>query len=241
MTNSRNILILHGWNLTAARFEGLAREFRKQGFAVWVPDLPGFGSEPKQGESLCLTDYVEFVRKYIKSRKIIDPVIVGHSFGGRIGIKLAASYPSQVHALILSGAPGINPVGSVKVRVFRILAKAGRALFALPVLSLLQEPFRRVLYILARSGDYYRTAPAMRSTLKRIVGEDISRHLGGISVPTLLIWGKNDKIVPVSIASKMVAVIPHATLVVIDDARHGVPWTHASGFVQSVSSFLKQV
>lgn len=241
MTQSRNILILHGWNLSGARFDLLVSEFKKHGFTVWVPDLPGFGTEPMQETSLCLSDYVEFTRNYIQSRKIKKPVIVGHSFGGRIGIKLAAHYPGEIYALILSGAPGINPVGSLKIRFFRILAKTGNVIFSLPLLSLMEESFRRILYTLARSGDYYKTAPFMRETLKRIVGEDISQLLPALALPTLLIWGKDDRIVPVEIAGRMAVAMPHAQLVVIDGARHGVPWTHATDFVKTVSSFVTKI
>ena len=82
------ILILHGWNLSAEKFRPLQRELEKQRYKVYGMDLPGFGKAVMPKKPLFLSDYVTFVASYLKSKKIDRAVIIGHSFGGRVAIKL---------------------------------------------------------------------------------------------------------------------------------------------------------
>ncbi|MBI2611415.1 alpha/beta hydrolase [Candidatus Gottesmanbacteria bacterium] len=235
------ILILHGWNLSAEKFAPLVNELRIKGFNAQASDLPGFGTSPKPKNPLTLSDYVRYVDKYVKSKNWSEIVIIGHSFGGRLAIKLASQNPKFLKALILSGAPGYNPVPKLKILFFLSLAKLGNAIFALPILKNFSTLSRHFLYRAAQATDFYNTDKNMRDTFKNIVKEELVDYMAQIKVPTLLIWGENDLIVPVSIAKKMSKVIPNAKLTVIPDARHGAPWTHPKEFVESVIKFLDKI
>src|SRR3989339_1541984 len=125
MKRKHPLVILHGWNLSSDRYKPLTSEFKKLGYQVYSPDLPGFGQSQMAGKSFYLDDYVHFLRVYLEKRKIIKPVVIGHSFGGRIAIKLATSEKSLLSALILSGTPGVRPVGSGKRLLYLSAAKAG--------------------------------------------------------------------------------------------------------------------
>lgn len=231
-------LILHGWNLSGKKFTPLVVELKKNGYDAYSIDLPGFGNSTKPQKPLTLSDYVEYVYKYIKSKNWEEVIIVGHSFGGRIGIKFASTNPSFLKALILTGTPGYNPVQKCKVIFFLGLAKLGDLLFSLPILKNAKEIARKLLYKAAQANDFYTTDITMQDTFKNIVKEEPAKYLAKIKIPTLLIWGENDQITPLWIGQKMESVIPNAKLVVIPNSRHGVPWTNPKEFVDAIIRFL---
>lgn len=233
------ILILHGWNLSSDRFLPLKIEFEKRGYTVFCPDLPGFGENKTPQKPLYLSDYVNFVEKYIEENKLKKITLIGHSFGGRIGIKLAAQNSEYLHALILTGTPGIIPVPKSKVIFFLYLSKVGKIIFSLPILNLFKYKAQKFLYRFAKATDFYNTNEQMRETFKNIVKENLEIYLPEINTPTLLLWGKGDKIVSIDIAEKMNKLIKNSKLVEIKEARHGVPWTHPKEFIKEVDNFLE--
>lgn len=232
------ILVLHGWNLSAERFDLLVEELRKRKYIVFCFDLPGFGKEPVPNKPFYLSDYVDFVEKKLVDLHVEKINIIGHSFGGRIGIKMAAQNPNIVEKLILTGAPGINPVPKAKVLFFLFLAKVGNAFFSLPVISLLKDKARQLLYRGAKATDFYNTDKRMRETFKNIINEDLVPYLKEINLPILLVWGKEDLIVPVKVAQEMFKFLKNAKLSIIPQARHGVPWTHPKAFADEVEKFI---
>lgn len=234
-------LILHGWNLSADRFLPLQKELVRRGYKVHCADLPGFGMSGFPDHPLYLSDYVDFVSKYVKGNNLDKIILIGHSFGGRISIKLAAGDPKYLRVLILTGVPGINPVSPIKMRFFLLLAKIGNIAFSLPLLSKPRDMARKLLYKAAHASDFYNTNKKMRKTFKNIVRENLIPYLSQIRVPTLLLWGEEDKIIPVSSAQKLQKLIKNSKLEIIDNARHGVPWTHPKEFADEVEKFLNEV
>ena len=235
------ILILHGWNLSAAKFQPLEVELKKRGYKTYCIDLPGFGNTDKPKNPLDLSAYVRFVKDFLIKKKLDKIILIGHSFGGRISIKLTAENPKIVHALILTGTPGINPVPKGKIVFFLYLAKAGKLMFSLPVMAGIQDKARKLLYRIARATDFYNTDEKMRETFKNIIREDLVPLMKRIITPTLLIWGKDDGIVLLSIARKMSSLIKNSKLIVISEARHGVRWTHPKEFTDEVEKFLEKL
>lgn len=239
--NQIPILILHGWNLNSRKFEPLKRELIARGYPVHCPDLPGFGKSKMLKRSFTLSDYVNYVIDLLKTKRINKITLVGHSFGGRIAIKLAARYPELLHALVLTGTPGISPVPKVKVLIFLFLAKVGKLIFNFPQLRRFKNLFQRILYRLAGAMDYYHTDPKMRESFQNVTAEDLVAYMTEINIPTLILWGNNDAIIPVSIAEKMHKLIKGSKFKVISDARHGVPWTHPKLFVDAMAKFLSNL
>lgn len=238
--NKIPILILHGWNLSGRKFLPLVQELEKIGYKVYCPDLPGFGKTKPPKTSWFLSNYADFVKKFLEKNKSSKIILIGHSFGGRIAIKFAAQNPNLIAALVLTGTPGINPVPKVKVQFFLIVAKMGKLFFSLPVLSSLRDLFRKFLYKVASASDYYDTNDQMLGTFRNTVRESLLPHISKINIPTLLLWGGEDKMVPVTIAYKMNNIIKNSKLVVINNAKHGVPWTHPKEFTVEVEKFLEK-
>ncbi|KKU80520.1 hypothetical protein A2875_04760 [Candidatus Gottesmanbacteria bacterium RIFCSPHIGHO2_01_FULL_46_14] len=235
------LVILHGWGLSAERFAPLAAEFERLGYKTYAPDLPGFGKSQIPKNPLTLSDYASFLFSFFKSNKISNPILVGHSFGGRVALRFNQLYPNSVRALILTGTPGFTPIPKKRLMVFIALAKIGNLLFSIPPLSLFQDQVRRWYYYVVGAKEFFRAEGAMRETFKHIVGEDLVHSMESISIPTLLLWGELDIIVPPSIAERMHRVIERSELVIIADADHGVPFKEPQRFVPYVQRFLESL
>jgi len=99
---------------------------------------------------------------------------------------------------------------------------------------------RKILYRTAGASDFYHTKENMRQTFKNIVREELSPYLKKINTPTLLLWGRDDGIVPLSVAFRMSKTISRVQLQIINEAKHGVPWTHPEEFSRHLDRFLKK-
>src|SRR3989344_4726315 len=127
-----SVLILHGWGSSSKSFEEISRLLREKGHQVFAPDLPGFGSERTQDKPWPLDDYVNFVLNFAQAQDLNKFILLGHSFGGRIGIKFAVRYPEKLSGLILYAAAGIKPRRTFWQWVLYIFAKIGGFIFSLP-------------------------------------------------------------------------------------------------------------
>src|SRR4030042_5709985 len=235
------VVILHGWNLYSEKYQILRSTLVKEGFRVYIPDLPGFGKRIVPKTAYNIDDYVDFVLDYLKSNKIKKCIIIGHSFGGRVAVKLAARYPYYLDRLILTGTPGFVPVNKARITVFYLIAKIGKILlFFLPPLLIFKNTLRKIIYRLAKSSDYLHVEGVMKDTFKSVIKEDLISSMLKIKTPTLLVWGKDDRIVPVSIAQKMESAIIASSLTVIPNASHKVPYQDPDKFYLSIRKFISK-
>lgn len=235
------IIILHGWGLGGSRFSGLAREFSRLGYQVFNPDLPGFGKEKIPDRPLTLTDYADFLSDYYEKNGLSKAILVGHSFGGRVALKFNEIYPKRVSAIILSGAPGYTPVSKKKLVVVIALAKIFGLIFKIPPFSFFEGPVRLWYYYVVGAKEYFRAEGSMRETFKNVVREELVSSMRAVRCPTLLIWGRNDIIVPFSIAEKMQNEILRSKLIIVDGVDHGLPFREPRRFAADVQKFLKSL
>lgn len=235
------VVILHGWNLSGERFTPLAQSLRKFGYKVFTPDLPGFGEEKAPLQPWHVVEYARFLDTYLRTNRISKPVLIGHSFGGRVALTYAYSFPRNVSSLILSGTPGFTPVPKKRLVFFIVLAKIGGFLFSVPPLSLFEDWVRRWYYYAVGAREYFRAEGSMRQTFKNIVQDDLVVAMEALAIPCLLLWGEYDIIVPPAIAQRMKDVIPQATLKIIPEADHGAPFKQPDVFASYVDNFLQKL
>lgn len=235
------ILILHSWNQYAkdvSRYSPLKDELVRRGYKVFTPELPGFYSAGLPKKALVRDDYVEFVEKYLRDKGIKKIILIGHSFGGTVGMKLAVKNPQLLKALVLTGAPGFVPIPSPILALYKRIAKAGNIVFSLPILTPFRTIVRKLLYKSIGATDYPKAQGVMRETFINAARENLVPTMEQIKIPTLIIWGKKDRIAPLWIAKKMIKVISNSKLIILN-GRHGVPFTHAKEFVDQMEKFLE--
>lgn len=234
----RTLVLMHGWGCDHTTVASIERVALDSGWRVINLDLPGHGSSQEPPEVWGVEEYTRLVEELVKSLCIERPSLLGHSFGGRIGILYCSRHP-EVEKLILVDAAGIKPR-----RTFTYYRKVYtfKALKWLMYLALgRKEAERRLDARRAKAGsaDYAAASPMMRRILSRTVNQDLTGRLSLIKAPTLLIWGKNDTATPLADAEKMERLIPDAGLVAFDGCGHYSFLDNPTGFKAVLTSFLK--
>lgn len=216
----KSILLLHGWGANIDLFRGIINNLSST-HTVYALDMPGFGKTSEPKAPWCVDDYVDFVIKFIEKMKINKLSLLGHSFGGRVIIKLVnrEKLKFEIDKLVLVDSAGILPKNkkkTIKTRVYKVLKvavgnKISRKMFP-NALESLKKKFG--------SEDYRNASGVMRETLVKVVNEDLEPLLSNISQSTLLVWGTNDTATPISDAKIMEQLIPDSGIVEIKGAGH---------------------
>lgn len=208
----QNILILHGWGSSSDAFK-LMIDHLSTNNRVIALDLPGFGDSEEPKNAMNLDDYIDIVKNFIKEIKIKDPIIIGHSFGGRITIKLAAEKDSKLKKIVLIDSAGIRKFSksTLKEILLKSLNKTVGKLF---------PSFANKMKSKVGSADYRNASLVMKETLVNVVQEDLTKHLNKIKASTLLIWGTNDMDTPYSDALIMESLIEDSGIVKVENAGH---------------------
>lgn len=220
---SQTLVILHGWGQSSFEWKQL-REMLEKDFRVVVLDLPGFGGEPMLSPVATIPEYADWVVSKLNAIEG-DKVILGHSFGGRIGSYIASSKPVWLKGLILYGSPSLyRPSLDVKVRI--ILFKIAKALGLKKAFTMRPKDLK--------DAD----KKNMGQIFRKAVVFDQTELLPKIDVPTLLVWGENDSAVPLRIAIEMKALIPNSTLSILDKVGHNAHLENPHLFYGIIKNFL---
>ncbi len=204
----KDILLLHGWGQNIEMMKPLGDPFSDR-FRITILDFPGFGQSEEPPKPWTISDYVLLLEDFVKELKIKKPIIMGHSFGGRVAIKYSSNHP--IEKLVLFGSPCIRLQKKLPLST-RILKK----LKTLPGLNELGEYMKKYI----GSRDYRAASPIMRQTLVEVVNEDLSTFAKQIEEPTLLIWGENDEEEPVESAKMLEEIMYDAALIVLPGTHY---------------------
>jgi pimeloyl-ACP methyl ester carboxylesterase len=227
------VVVLHGWG---GRIESMNPVIGclSGHFRVVALDLPGFGESPPPTGGWGTPDYAAYVRDVVGETGVARAHFLGHSFGAKTSLYLAATHPDLVEKLVLAGSPGLRGSPSPAVRAKRLVSKGARVAGRLgPVGRVLRD----ALYDRIASKDY-KEAGALRSILVNVVNEDLSHLLPRVASPTLLVWGTGDDAVPVTHARIMERLIPDAGLVLLEGAGHFAYLEDPQRFCRVVRHFL---
>ena len=184
-TSTPTVLALHGWGRDGADFTEVL-----DGIPAIAPDLPGFGYSPPPGEVWGAAEYADQVARLLPE---MDPpvVVVGHSFGGRVAVCLATRRPGRVSGLVLAGVPLLRgPKAAGPPLSYRLIRWGHRR--GMVSDERLESVRRR-----RGSSDYRAARGVMRDVLVKVVNESYEEQLDTLSVPVDLIWGTDDREVPV--------------------------------------------
>lgn len=234
------IVLLHGWGSNIKLFANLIELLSKK-YTVVAMDMPGFGESEEPPSAWCVDDYVNFVIDFLKDYNTEKVMLLGHSFGGRVIIKLNSrkNLPFEITKIILVDSAGILPPKNNKKSFRTYYYKIGKAFLSMGIVQKIApdalENFRKKM----GSADYAAASPLMRQVLVKVVNEDLEPLLPDIKCPTLLVWGVNDTATPLSDGEKMEKLIPDAGLVKLENAGHYSFLEQQYTFNRVMSSFMK--
>lgn len=218
--SDKTIVILPGWGNTRATFRNIINYF-KNDYTIYIFDYPGFGNSPIPSKTLDIYDYARIIRDFFEEEKIVDPIIIAHSFGGRITALLAGYYKIRFKKILFMDIAGIKPKKTLKQifrqSLYKILKKLTKIL---PKIK--QEYYRQKLLTHFGSSDYNSLPPIMRNTFKNIVNEDLKIYFKNIDDEVLILWGKKDNVTPLKDAYKLRNLIKDSALIVLPECSHFV-------------------
>jgi pimeloyl-ACP methyl ester carboxylesterase len=231
------VVLLHGWGTSSQSLAGVAASLRGT-FRVLSLDLPGFGWSQAPPEAWGMREYVTHLLGLLDETGIPRAALVGHSFGGRIAVSLAARQPERVSRLALVASPGIRSKRSARYRLTVATTKLLSRVLALPCWGAYGERLLSRWRDRVGSRDY-RAAGRMRPTLVRVVNEDLAPLLPMVQAPTLLLWGDRDPEVGRQAVEIMAARIPGARLTVFPGAGHFPFQDDPDEFCRRLTGFLQ--
>ena len=210
-SGSPTVLALHGWG---RRGNDFAKAL--EGHSGIAPDLPGFGASPVPDEVIGADAYADIVAHALDSFDR-PPVLVGHSFGGRVAVCLAAKHPEKVGDLVLTGVPLIRLETGRRPAVGYRFARWLNTIGVISDERMEREKKKR------GSADYRAADGVMRDILVTVVNESYEGQLGRIGGRVHLLWGADDREVPVSVAEAASALLADSKLEILPDVGHFLP------------------
>lgn len=231
----KNVILLHGWLASLETMRPIANYLKKH-FKVYNVDVIGFGKSDLPKEAMHTDDFGDFLKKFIDKLNIENPILIGHSNGGRIIINYAGRTLGKINKIVLIDSAGIKPKRKIsyyiKVYTFKVLKK---------ILPNTNKPNNLREKILKKFGsnDYKNSPEVLRKTMSNILNEDLKGLMPNIKVPTLLVWGVNDTATPISDAKIMEKLIPDAGLIAYEGAGHYSYVDRLPNFLAVLDEFFK--
>lgn len=218
------IVMLHGWGRSLEALRPLG-DLLAQDYRVILLDLPGFGRSPlphpasNEGGGWNTADYAERVAKVLTEMGITQCILVGHSFGGRVSLRLASKHPNLVTALVLIGSHGLKrelPLQKRwRTRVIKTLVSVAKSIDGAFGTRLFAH------YLAPRVGSRdYNAAGDLRRTFVKTVNEDQAGNVATIRAPTLLLWGEDDQETPLDLARNFKRLLSNSELHVFPHKGH---------------------
>ena len=208
---------LHGWGQEGASMQKLAALFSAKG-KHRIYDQPGFGKTPKLADGASTADYADALAEELKSFGEGPFIFVGHSFGGRVAVQMAARHPDIVKAIILIGGAGLQRRRSL---AFRMRALGLKTIGRLARLSDKLFGTRcRDAYVTRFGSADYKNAGALRATFVCVVNENLITEAKAVRCPALLLYGAEDTEAPPEIGRNYEQLMPIARFVELKGFNH---------------------
>jgi len=195
-------------------------------YRVYLIDLPGFGAMREFHRQFDLKQSGTWLNEWMQAVGLEEGYLVGHSMGGYVSMALAAAHPEKVRRLVLVDSIGIP--------------------FNLPVRRLVYPALKAIArtipsFWMCIGYDYLRAGPLMvLNAARQIVELDTTDVLAAVRVPTLIIWGENDDLVPCDLGRQLHARLPEARLRIIPGANHFCMFERPQEFNQALLAFLQE-
>lgn len=239
-----NVLMLHGWMCDTTFFTPIAKALSET-MHVTVIDFPGHGRSGRPPEPWGVPEYAEATKELMERLQIAPCAVVGHSFGGRIAIYLAAVYPALIGRIVITGGAGLRKpqTEEAKQRSARYEKLKKRYLWMknTGLFGGLPDRLAKVLREKYGSKDYNSLDDEMRKTFVKVINLDLRPLLPQIKSSVLLIWGDNDTETPIWMGETMAAEIPDAALIPFEGGSHYAYLEQWQRFAKIAAHFFTEV
>ena len=248
------VVMLHGSGPGACGWSNFSRNVEPlvaAGFRVLLMDCPGWS---KSDSIVCSESRSALNARVLKG--LLDQLaisrahLIGNSMGGHSAVAFALAYPQHIDRLVLmgGGTGGASPFVPMPTEGIKLLQKVYREptrenlqlmmdIFVYDTRDLTPELIAgRLENILLRRDHLENFTQSLAVNPRQF--PDVSMRLGEIAAPTLVIWGRNDRFVPMDTGLRLVAGIPNSELHVFNNCGHWVQWEHAERFNRLVADFL---
>jgi len=239
----RPVILLHGWLESWVPWMGTMAAL-SHSYKTYALDFWGFGESGKQG-SFTVRDYIEMVDQFIERLGIEQALIIGHSMGGTVALGLALEHPQRVQKVVVVGSPIVGDGLALFLRLAarRFLASlAYKMPGAIPLGVRLSSPFLardwKTWYRMFKDDLSRTTLESFHYSIASLRHTDLRPRLGEISVPTLGIYGRIDRIVDPRQGEVLAQGVPSAEIRYFDRSGHFPMLDEPERFYQTLSEFL---
>jgi len=243
------VVLLHGLGASMYAWRRNLAAVAAAGFRVIAFDNRGFGLSDKPSAPYDNAAYARLVIALMDSLLLTDAVLVGHSMGGAIAAQVAIEYPARVRGLVVVGSAGLGAREPLLFRVARwpvlgpaALALRGRGFTARLLRSTYYDPGKVTeadvdqYYAPVAQPEYGR---ALRGVLQQFRFTALEGRLDRIAAPTLVLWGEEDRWVPMGLGRALAAGITRSAFVSVPRAGHSVQEEAPDEVNHLVIRFLK--
>lgn len=234
------LLVLHG-ELGVPGWLGAYAQLARH-FTVYVPSLPGFGQSARPDWIVSVRDLAAWVTWFIRDLKLSQPLpVIGFSLGGWIAAEIATVNASLFTKMVLVGAAGLKPEEG---EIWDYFVHSSKEAFARAFCDPAQAPEYARYYGKAWTPEEEIQAEQNREMAARLLWKPYMRShtlpalLRGVATPTLVVWGREDAIIPVDVCQRFVRAIPGATAKVLDRCGHLPEMEQPDAFARAVLDFL---
>ncbi|MBY0360151.1 MAG: alpha/beta hydrolase [Candidatus Obscuribacterales bacterium] len=212
------ILLMHGWGQSLYSLQALGELLGKT-HQVHLIDLPGFGKSPAPDEDWDTKQYAERIYQYVKENNLKQVDLLGHSFGGRVSIRLTSAHPEIVRSMILINSGGLKRTltGKRKLRAkySGLLSKTIKQIDKMTGSKIFENWF-----VPRFASLDYKNAGSLRNILVKAVTEDVTEDAQKIKNPTFILWGEKDQETPLESGERFHALISGSQFVVLPGKDH---------------------
>lgn len=225
----KNVLLVHGWSGTINSLRPI-HDLLKQTYTSTIIDLPGRGDSALPDPSWGCSEYATFLKDFMLARNIEHCLYVGHSFGGSLGICLAATYPHLIDQLVLCAPSYKRELGKSKQTASSIAIPTSLKPFI--------QPVRKLIYKLFYPSSDIFLVPQLEPNFRKIVTEDLTHLLPSIHQPTLIMWGDADTATPVAHSKLLHEQLSNSRLEIFKGYRHSFPLVVPEKVVANIKDFV---
>ncbi|MBU1016626.1 alpha/beta hydrolase [Patescibacteria group bacterium] len=219
---SKYLVILHGWQRSLKEWKPIARKMPK--YNILLVDLPGFGFSSPPPKPFDNYDYARIIIKLLRKLKIRKYVLLGHSSGGRVAAIISVLKPRDAAKLIL-----VSSAGLIDTRFKNSALKKIGGLS--PILNILPSAIAEKIKNAFGSSDY-RASKNLKKTFIKVVNQDLTSVFSKISAQTLIIWGEQDKVLPVNQAKILKNLVQKSKLRIVWGTGHNPHLENSEEFIK---------